>query len=96
MLATQQKSSCCGSWRRNKRNQALLRGYGCPQPGQSGFTAYVTKLRMDRAAALLRDTDEKTYLIAEQTGYLDPNYFSYVFKHHFGMPPSKYRAGHSS
>ena len=60
------------------------------------FTAYVTKLRMDRAAALLRDTDEKTYLIAEQTGYLDPNYFSYVFKHHFGMPPSKYRAGHSS
>ena len=57
------------------------------------FTAYVTQMRMERAAALLRSTDEKTYLIAEQTGYLDPNYFSYVFKRHFGLTPSKYRAG---
>ncbi len=57
------------------------------------FTAYVTDLRMERAAALLRDTDEKTYLIAEQTGYQDPNYFSYVFKRHFGVTPSKFRAG---
>ena len=45
------------------------------------------------AARMLRDTDEKTYLIAEKTGYTDPNYFSYVFKRHFGVTPSKYRAG---
>ena len=49
-----------------------------------------------KAAALLRHTDEKTYLIAEKTGYLDPNYFSYVFKRHFGLTPSKYRAGQRS
>lgn len=56
------------------------------------FTAYVTEMRMKRAAELLRETDEKTYLIAEQIGYADPNYFSYVFKHQFGLSPSKYRA----
>ncbi|WP_294549193.1 helix-turn-helix domain-containing protein [uncultured Pseudoflavonifractor sp.] len=57
------------------------------------FTAYVTELRMEQAARMLRDTGEKTYLIAEKTGYTDPNYFSYVFKRHFGVTPSKYRAG---
>ena len=57
------------------------------------FTAYVTDIRMEQAARLLRDTDEKTYLIAERTGYTDPNYFSYVFKRHFGVSPSKFRSG---
>lgn len=57
------------------------------------FTAYVTNVRMERAAALLRETDEKTYRIAEETGYTDPNYFSYVFRRRFGVSPSKYRAG---
>lgn len=56
------------------------------------FTAYVTKVRMEEAARLLRETDEKTYLIAEQIGYQDPNYFSYVFKRYFNTRPSKYRA----
>ena len=57
------------------------------------FTAYVTQVRMDEAVRLLRETDEKTYRIAEQTGYSDPNYFSYVFKRRFGVSPSKFRAG---
>ncbi len=56
------------------------------------FTGYVTEVRMEAALTLLRDTEEKTYLIAEQTGYQDPNYFSYVFKKHFGVSPTKYRA----
>ena len=60
---------------------------------QKSFTAYVTEVRMEHAAQMLRDTDEKTYLIAERAGYADPNYFSYVFKRHFGVTPSKYRAG---
>ncbi len=57
------------------------------------FTAYVTVVRMEAAAAALRGTEEKTYLIARQCGYDDPNYFSYVFKRHFGVSPTKYRAG---
>ena len=57
------------------------------------FIAYLTEVRMERAAQLLRETEEKTYLIAEQTGYTDPNYFSYVFKRRFGVSPSQFRAG---
>ena len=57
------------------------------------FTAYVTQVRLDQAVRLLRETDEKTYRIAERTGYADPNYFSYVFKRRFGLSPSKFRAG---
>ena len=57
------------------------------------FTAYVTQVRMDEAERLLRETDEKTYRVAERTGYSDPNYFSYVFKRRFGVSPSKFRTG---
>lgn len=56
------------------------------------FTAYVNEIRMKMAANMLKDTDEKTYLIAEKVGFSDPNYFSYVFKKHFGSTPSKYRS----
>lgn len=57
----------------------------------TGFAAFVTEVRMEAASRMLRETDDKTYLIAEHTGYDDPNYFSYVFKRHFGMSPSQYR-----
>ena len=57
------------------------------------FTAYMTGVRMEEAARLLRETDDKTYLIAEKTGYTDANYFSYVFKRKYSMSPSKYRSG---
>ncbi len=55
------------------------------------FTAYVTDIRMGAAVQLLQNTDEKTYIIAEKVGYIDPNYFSYVFKKKYGVSPSKYR-----
>lgn len=57
------------------------------------FTSYMTGVRMEQAARLLRETDDKTYLIAEKTGYTDANYFSYVFKRRYSVSPSKYRAG---
>jgi len=57
-----------------------------------GFVSYLTELRMEKALELLANTGHKTYQIAEMTGYTDPNYFSYVFKRKFGVPPSKYRA----
>lgn len=57
------------------------------------FTAYVTVERMEAAAQALRGTEDKTYLIARRCGYEDPNYFSYVFKKHFGVTPTKFRAG---
>lgn len=33
----------------------------------------------------------KVMKIGEKVGYLDANYFSYVFKKKFGVSPSKYR-----
>lgn len=55
------------------------------------FINYLTELRMERAVELLRNTEDKTYIIAEKVGYSEPNYFSYVFKKQFGISPSKYR-----
>lgn len=59
--------------------------------GQS-FVAYLTKIRLEHAVELLRTTDDKTYVIAEAVGYMEPNYFSYVFKKQYGISPSRYRA----
>ncbi len=55
------------------------------------FIGYVTEYRMEKAARLLIETNEKSYIIAKSVGYADPNYFSYVFKRQFGVSPSKYR-----
>ena len=48
-------------------------------------------VRMNEAQRLLDTTDEKSYIIAGMVGYEEPNYFSYVFKKHFGISPSRYR-----
>lgn len=55
------------------------------------FVAYLTKIRLEHAVELLRNTEDKTYVIAEEVGYTEPNYFSYVFKKQYGISPSKYR-----
>ena len=47
---------------------------------------------MEKAVNLLLGKDEKTYIIAQQVGYSDPNYFSYVFKKQFGVSPSRYKS----
>lgn len=56
-----------------------------------GFVAYLTNRRMEQAVYLLDTTDQKTYMISDQVGYTEPNYFSYVFKKHYGIAPSRYR-----
>lgn len=56
------------------------------------FVAYLTKIRLEHALELLRTTKDKTYIIASRVGYMEPNYFSYVFKKQYGISPSKYRA----
>ncbi len=57
----------------------------------SSFISYLTNIRMEEAIKLLNTTDDKTYVISAKVGYTEPNYFSYVFKKHFGISPSKYR-----
>lgn len=55
------------------------------------FTSYLTEMRLHKAVDLLMKNDEKTYVIAHKVGYVDPNYFSYVFKKVYGVSPNKYR-----
>lgn len=55
------------------------------------FVEYLTDIRLETARELLNNTDDKTYVISAKVGYLEPNYFSYVFKKKYGIAPSKYR-----
>jgi two-component system response regulator YesN len=55
------------------------------------FINYLTQVRMDAAKELLRNTNLKSFEIAEKVGYSEPNYFSYSFKKRFGLSPSEYR-----
>ena len=56
------------------------------------FISYLTDYRMDIAEERILSGETKSYKVAEKVGYLDANYFSYVFKKRFGVSPSKYRA----
>jgi len=53
---------------------------------------YITRVKMARAARLLRESSRKTYEIALQLGYKDTEYFSRLFKKHMGITPSEYRS----
>ncbi|WNR43131.1 response regulator transcription factor [Paenibacillus roseipurpureus] len=56
------------------------------------FTRFVTRVRMDKAALLLRNTDMKIFEIACAIGFDEPNYFTNVFKQQFQMSPKEYRS----
>ncbi|MDQ1914659.1 response regulator [Paenibacillus sp. GD4] len=55
------------------------------------YSAYLTKLRMQKAVLLLVNTDMKMFEIAAAVGYDDPNYFTNVFRMLHQMSPSDYR-----
>ena len=54
-------------------------------------TQYVTDARMKAAANLLRSTQLQVQTVAQHCGIGDVNYFSKVFKRHFGVTPRQYR-----
>ncbi|GGD47651.1 response regulator [Paenibacillus nasutitermitis] len=60
----------------------------------SGFTDWINSLRIEQAASYLVDTDLPSYLIAEQVGYENINYFGRIFKKIKGVSPQKYRSMH--
>jgi two-component system response regulator YesN len=55
------------------------------------FTQYLTGLRIGKAKELLEATDMRSSQIAQEVGYNDSHYFSYLFKKTTGMTPSDYR-----
>ncbi|MDA8408793.1 MAG: helix-turn-helix domain-containing protein [Treponema sp.] len=55
------------------------------------FTAYLNKLRIERARVLLRTTDTPLVEIAGLLGYEDQSYFNKVFKKLVGLSPGRFR-----
>ena len=47
------------------------------------FVNYVTELKMEKAAHLLKETDMSIKEITAATGYNDQNYFSKIFKNRY-------------
>lgn len=52
---------------------------------------YVTRLRLDLAAELLRSTDDPLSAIATRVGYATPFGLSAAFKRHVGQSPAQFR-----
>jgi len=56
-----------------------------------GFIEYVTKVKMERAKALLKTGKYKNYEISNILGYSEVDYFSCLFKKYAGITPTDYR-----
>lgn len=54
---------------------------------------YIRKLRLQRAAMLLRRPEFTINEIMYMVGFSNPSYFSRTFASEYGMPPSEYRHG---
>ena len=57
------------------------------------FTAYMTMLRMEEAARLLKNTQKDVKEIAFNCGFNDYFYFCRVFRKHHACTPTAYREG---
>lgn len=71
-------------------NETYLSGLFKQNTGVT-FSDYVTRLRMDKAAALLKENELKLTDIAILVGYSSPSYFSTAFKKCYGVSPKEYR-----
>lgn len=60
---------------------------------QTGMAAmkYVTKLRMEKAQALLAHTDYPLQIVGEKVGYKELSAFSRKFSQYFGLSPTNFK-----
>lgn len=56
-----------------------------------GFKTYITDLRLERAMAMLRQSELKVSEISERIGYPDVRHFSQIFRKKTDLTPSEYR-----
>ena len=61
------------------------------QENGENFIGYLTRVRIERAKHLLTETAMKNADIANETGFNDPHYFSYIFKKNTGFSPKEWR-----
>ncbi|NOU93262.1 helix-turn-helix domain-containing protein [Paenibacillus sp. LMG 31456] len=60
--------------------------------GNTSFSDYLLKTRMNKALNLMSREDFKSYEIACKIGFSNPKYFSVCFKKYTGLSPSEYRS----
>jgi len=56
-----------------------------------GFAKYLTRIRMEEAKTLLRETGLPVTEICEKVGYSDRKHFTHTFKKTVGLNPAEYR-----
>ena len=61
---------------------------------QTTFYDYINRLRIEHAARLLIETDDKIEVVAMQSGFNSITTFRRIFQKHFGMKASQYRMTH--
>jgi two-component system response regulator YesN len=61
------------------------------EAGETSFRAYLQKVRMDRAAVLLREGTAPVNEVASEVGYRQAAQFAKAFRRHHGAPPSSFR-----
>ena len=67
----------------------LQRAYA--EIGDTTFREHLTRVRMDRAAALLGDRSLTVREVARRVGYRQPAQFAKAFRRYRGVAPSDYR-----
>lgn len=73
-------------------NPFYLSKYFKQKTGEN-FSDYLTKVKMQKAAEILKDFKYKTYEVSTMTGYTSPKNFTRAFKKFFHCTPREYRAG---
>ena len=64
----------------------------------TSFVAELNATRLDRASDLLSDPRSMGLPVADvafRTGFLDPGYFTRLFRKRFGITPREWRSGHA-
>ena len=71
-------------------NPAYLSRYFKEKTGEN-FVDYCKSVKMEKAKALLRETNMKIYEIASELGYTNTQHFSVTFRESEGVTPLEYR-----
>lgn len=71
-------------------NQSYLSKLYKDETGEN-LSEYLYRIRMQRAALLLKQTDIKVYEVAQELGYFKVSYFIKLFRDYHGLTPQKFR-----